>query len=70
MLETGILEQIYESDSLREWLKKRDIELIFPYRKNSKNRRYEDEGRPAWKSLRNSCWNLGSDTNQRMVKLC
>jgi len=32
----------YDSDPLRERLKKRAIELIAPYRKNNKRRRYED----------------------------
>ena len=32
----------YDSDPLRERLKKRGIELIAPYRKNNKRRRYED----------------------------
>ena len=32
----------YDSDPLRERLKKRAIELIAPYRKNNKRWRYED----------------------------
>ena len=32
----------YDSDPLRERLKKRNIELIVPYRKNNKQRRYQD----------------------------
>ena len=32
----------YDSDPLRERLKKRGIELIVPYRQNNKERRYED----------------------------
>jgi hypothetical protein len=32
----------YDSDPLRERWKKRGIELIAPYRKNNKERRYED----------------------------
>jgi transposase len=37
-----IADRAYDSDPLRERLKKRGIELIVPYRKNSKLRRYED----------------------------
>ncbi len=32
----------YDSDPLRQRLQKRGIDLIAPYRKNNKNRRYED----------------------------
>lgn len=35
----------YDSDPLRQGLKKRAIELTAPYRKNSKRRRYEDGGK-------------------------
>jgi transposase len=37
-----IADRAYDSDPLRERLKKRGIDLIVPYRKNSKLRRYED----------------------------
>lgn len=37
-----IADRGYDSDPLRELWKKRRIELIAPYRKNSKKRRYED----------------------------
>ncbi len=37
-----IADRAYDSDPLRERLKKRGIELIVPYRKNSKLRRFED----------------------------
>lgn len=33
----------YDSDPPRESLKKRAIELIAPYRKNNKRKRYDDE---------------------------
>jgi transposase len=37
-----IADRGYDSDPRRERLKKRGIELIAPYRKNNKQRRYED----------------------------
>ena len=37
-----IADRAYDSDPLRERLKKRGIELIVPYRSNNKYRRYED----------------------------
>ena len=37
-----IADRGYDSDPLRERLKKRGIELIAPYRKNNQERRYED----------------------------
>ena len=37
-----IADRAYDSDPLRERLQKRGIELIVPYRKNSKLRKYED----------------------------
>jgi transposase len=37
-----IADRAYDSDPLRERLKKRGIELIVPYRSNSRHRRYED----------------------------
>ena len=40
--ERVIADRGYDSDPLRERLKKRGIELIAPYRKNNKERRYED----------------------------
>ena len=51
----------YDSDPLRERWKKRGIELIAPYRKNNKQRRYED-GRKLrrykrrWKIERTNAW--------------
>ena len=41
----------YDSDPLRERLKKRGIDLIVPYRENNKQRRYED-GRKLRRYLR------------------
>src|SRR5271157_1688564 len=40
--ERVIADRGYDSDPLRERLKKRGIELIAPYRKNNKERRYQD----------------------------
>ena len=40
--ERVIADRAYDSDPLRERLKKRGIDLIVPYRKNSRRRRYED----------------------------
>ena len=37
-----IADRGYDSDRLRERWKRRGIELIAPYRKNNKERRYED----------------------------
>jgi transposase len=37
-----IADRGYDSDPLRQRLKKRGIELIVPYRKNNQHRRYED----------------------------
>ena len=37
-----IADRAYDSDPLRRRLQKRGIELIAPYRKNNKERRYED----------------------------
>ena len=37
-----IADRGYDSDPLRQRLRKRGIELIAPYRKNNKERRYED----------------------------
>ena len=37
-----IADRAYDSDPLRERLKKRGIELIVPYRKNSRHRKHED----------------------------
>ena len=37
-----IADRGYDSDPLRERLKKRGIELIAPYRKSNKRKRYED----------------------------
>jgi transposase len=49
--ERVIADRAYDSDPLRERLKKRGIELIAPYRKNNKARRYED-GRKLRRYLR------------------
>jgi transposase len=51
----------YDSDPLRERLKKRAIELIAPYRKNNKRRRYEDgrkmrRYRRRWIVERTNAW--------------
>jgi transposase len=40
--ERVIADRGYDSDPLRERLKKRNIDLIVPYRKNNKERLYED----------------------------
>jgi len=40
--ERVIADRAYDSDPLRERLKKRGIELIVPYRSNSRHRRYQD----------------------------
>ncbi len=40
--ERVIADRGYDSDPLRQRLKKRGIELIAPYRKNNKQRRFED----------------------------
>src|SRR5205085_5677699 len=40
--ERVIADTAYDSDPLRERLKKRGIELIAPYRENNRRRRYED----------------------------
>jgi len=40
--ERVIADRAYDSDPLRQRLKKRGIELIVPYRENNKHRRYED----------------------------
>jgi transposase len=37
-----IADRVYDSDPLRQPLKKRGIELIAPYRKNNPQRRYQD----------------------------
>ena len=37
-----IADRAYDSDPLRERLKKKGIDLIVPYRKNSKKRKHED----------------------------
>jgi transposase len=37
-----IADTAYDSDPLRQRLKKRGIELIAPYRENNRQRRYED----------------------------
>jgi transposase len=38
----GIADRAYDSDPLRERLKKRGIDLIVPYRDNNKKRKHED----------------------------
>ena len=51
----------YDSDPLRERWKRRGIQLIAPYRKNNKERKYED-GRKLrrykrrWKIERTNAW--------------
>ena len=40
--ERVIADTAYDSDPLRQRLKKRGIELIAPYRENNRHRRYED----------------------------
>ena len=40
--ERVIADRAYDSDPLRKRLKRRGIELIVPYRKNNKQRRYQD----------------------------
>src|SRR5271166_5363774 len=40
--ERVIADTAYDSDPLRQRLKKRGIELIAPYRENNQHRRYED----------------------------
>ncbi|MGH9606800.1 MAG: transposase [Terracidiphilus sp.] len=47
-----IADRAYDSDPLRERVKKRAIELIAPYRKNNKLRRYEDGRKPRRYKLR------------------
>ena len=49
--ERVIADRGYDSDPLRERLKKRGIDLIVPYRKNNQERRYED-GRKLRRYLR------------------
>jgi transposase len=51
----------YDSDPLRERFQKRCIELIAPYRKNNKPRRYEDSRRLSrykrrWIVERTNAW--------------
>ncbi len=43
----AIAERAYNSDPLRERLKKRGIDLIVPYCENNKKRKHEDEGPQA-----------------------
>jgi transposase len=56
-----IADRGYDSDQLREQLKRRGTELIVPYRSNNKQRRYED-GRKLrrykrrWKIERTNAW--------------
>jgi transposase len=40
--ERVIADRGYDSDPLRERLRRREIELIVPYRDNNQHRRYED----------------------------
>jgi len=51
----------YDSGPLRQRLKKRGVELIAPYRKNNKKRRYEDGRKPRrykrrWIVERTNAW--------------
>jgi transposase len=56
-----IADRGYDSDPLRERLKRRGTDLIAPYRSNNKQRRYED-GRKLrrykrrWKIERTNAW--------------
>jgi transposase len=56
-----IADRGYDSDPLRERLKKRGTDLIVPYRSNNRHRRYED-GRKLrrykrrWKIERTNAW--------------
>ena len=56
-----IADKGYDSDPLRERLSKRGIDLICPYRKNNKNKKYEDgrklrRYRRRWKVERTFAW--------------
>ena len=56
-----IADKGYDSDPLRERLLKRGIELICPYRKNNKTKKYEDgrklrRYRRRWKVERTFAW--------------
>ena len=56
-----IADTAYDSDPLRERLKKRGIELIAPYRENHRHRRYEDgrklrRYRQRWIVERTNSW--------------
>ena len=55
----GIADRGYDSDPLRERWKRRGIELIAPYRKNNKERRYED-GRKLRRYKRR--WQIGASS--------
>jgi transposase len=56
-----IADRGYDSDPLRERLKKRGTELIAPYRSNNRHRRFEDKRklrryRKRWKIERTNAW--------------
>ena len=56
-----IADRGYDSDALRMWFHKRHTELIVPYRKNVRNRRFEDKRklrryRKRWKIERTNAW--------------
>ncbi len=56
-----IADRGYDSDALRTRFKQRGTELIVPYRKNVRNRRFEDKRklrryRKRWKIERTNAW--------------
>jgi transposase len=56
-----IADRGYDSDALRTRFKQRGMELIVPYRKNIRNRRFEDKRklrryRKRWKIERTNAW--------------
>ena len=60
-LKRVIADRGYDSDTLRMRLKRRATELIVPYRKNIRNRRFEDKRklrryRQRWKIERTNAW--------------
>jgi transposase len=64
-----IADKGYDSDQLRERLRKRNIELICPYRDNNKDKKHEDKRKlrrykRRWKVERTFAW-LGN--NRRLV---
>ncbi len=66
-----IADRGYDSDPLRSRFKQRGTELIVPYRKNVRNRRFEDKRklrryRKRWKIERTNAWLQ----NFRRVQVC